>query len=165
MTKTEYIQNKICDAATLVKKITVWRFLNKKIVFTNGCFDVLHAGHVYLLNAAASLAEESVLIVGLNSDDSVKRLKGNERPVNYFHDRETVIAGLFAVEAVIGFEEDTPLELIKFIRPGILVKGGDYTPETVVGADVVQQYGGKVEIIPYLENYSTSEIIRKIRTL
>lgn len=162
MKKAESIENKICTLEEIQKKITVWRLQNYKIVFTNGCFDILHRGHAYLLNKATGLAAKCVLIVGLNSDASVKRLKGETRPINNISDRAYVISSLYSVDAVIVFEEDTPEELIKNIKPDILVKGGDYKENEIVGADVVKNNGGEVVIIPYLDNYSTTAIITKL---
>jgi D-sedoheptulose 7-phosphate isomerase len=128
-----------------------------KSVFTNGCFDILHPGHVYILNECRKQGE--LLIVGLNSDASIKRLKGESRPYHKFEDRANVLAALEAVDYVIGFDEDTPKELIEALTPNILIKGGDYTPETVVGADWVTSHGGKVVIIPLLEGHSTTAIL------
>lgn len=128
-----------------------------RIVFTNGCFDMLHAGHVRLLDLARRQGD--VLIVGLNSDASVRRLKGAPRPVNTLDDRAEVLSGLAAVDHIVEFEEDTPLELIRAIRPDILVKGGDYAADTVVGADIVRAAGGKVVIAPLLAGRSTTSIL------
>ncbi len=126
-------------------------------VFTNGCFDILHPGHVYILNECRKQGE--LLIVGLNSDASIKRLKGPTRPYHKFEDRANVLAALECVDYVIGFNEDTPKDLIEALTPNILIKGGDYTPETVVGADWVTSHGGKVVIIPLLEGHSTTAIL------
>lgn len=135
----------------------------KKIVFTNGCFDILHRGHVTYLNQARDLGD--LLIVGINSDESVKRLKGPERPVNMLEDRAYVLSALKSVDYVIPFEEDTPLNLINLIMPDILVKGGDYTIDRIIGAQEVLAHGGKVEIIPFVPGKSTSAIIDTIKTL
>jgi rfaE bifunctional protein nucleotidyltransferase chain/domain len=137
------------------------RVTNKQIVFTNGCFDILHAGHVTYLEKAKRLGD--ILIIGLNSDKSVKRLKGESRPVNSEHDRAIVLGALKAVDFVVYFEEDTPLELIKIVKPDFLVKGGDYRIEDIVGADVVQDKGGEVVVIPFVEGKSTTNIINKMR--
>lgn len=134
----------------------------KRIVFTNGVFDILHAGHVTYLEKAREFGD--VLVLGLNSDDSVRRLKGPERPVNTEFDRATVIAGLRSVDHVIIFGDDTPLHIIELLLPDVLVKGGDYTRDTIVGADVVEQHGGRVETIPLLEGRSTTSIITRVRT-
>ena len=130
------------------------------VVFTNGCFDILHSGHVKYLRQAASLGE--VLVVGLNSDSSVKRLKGPTRPINNQEDRAEILCALGFVDYVVIFDEDTPLELIKVIQPDVLVKGGDYTPENVVGADFVKSRGGELFLIPFVEGKSTTNIIKKI---
>ena len=137
------------------------RVTNRQIVFTNGCFDILHAGHVTYLEKAKRLGD--ILIIGLNSDKSVKRLKGESRPVNSEHDRAIVLGALKAVDFVVYFEEDTPLELIKIIKPDFLVKGGDYKIENIVGADIVQDKGGEVVVIPFVEGKSTTNIINKMR--
>ncbi len=158
----EIVQKKIIDQKELERIGFRERFFNKKIVFTNGCFDILHPGHVYYLNEARSMG--NVLIVGLNSDASVKRLnKGSERPIHTQMERARVLASLLCVDYVCIFEEDTPLELIKIVKPDVLVKGGDYTIDKVVGADIVLQNGGKVEIIPLLEGYSTTGILKKLK--
>ena len=133
----------------------------KTIVFTNGCFDIIHAGHVSYLESAKVLGD--VLIVGLNTDDSVRRLKGSHRPLNNEKDRALVLDSLRFVDYVTLFDEDTPYELIKEIHPDILVKGGDYTPETIVGADIVMQKGGKVVVIPLVEGKSTTGLIEKLK--
>ncbi|MBK8846898.1 MAG: D-glycero-beta-D-manno-heptose 1-phosphate adenylyltransferase [Bacteroidetes bacterium] len=143
-------------------KESVANFKNRKqrIVFTNGCFDILHKGHVTYLNEAAALGD--VLIVGLNSDDSVKKLKGASRPVNDWAARATVLASLKMVDAVICFEDDTPETLIAQVIPDVLVKGGDYKLHEIVGAGFVQQNGGQVVIIDLVKGFSTSTIISKI---
>lgn len=163
MNKLPWIQNKILALEELSRKCHTWRHKNDKIVFTNGCFDILHFGHLQLLAQAASFGNK--LIVGLNSDSSVKKLKGNDRPINHEQDRLFQLASLLVVDAVCLFEEDTPLELIKHIQPNVLVKGGDYTIDTIVGADVVTGYGGSVEIIPFVDGYSTSNTIEQIKKL
>lgn len=134
---------------------------NKKIVFTNGCFDILHRGHVAYLQEARSLGD--VLIVGLNSDASVKRLKGEQRPINDENDRKFVLQSLKAVDFVEIFEEDTPLELIKRIMPNILVKGGDWPIEKIVGSDIVLKNNGLVRSLNFIEGFSTTKIIDKIQ--
>lgn len=137
------------------------RHEGKKIVFTNGCFDILHAGHVTYLEKAKSFGD--ILILGLNSDDSVRRLKGSERPINNEQDRATVLSALRSIDYVVFFNEDTPIELISAILPDVLVKGGDYTNDTIVGADIVIDNSGKVEIVPLLEGRSTTSIINKMK--
>lgn len=133
----------------------------KKIVFTNGCFDIIHAGHVDYLEKAKSLGD--FLVVGLNSDDSVKRLKGPTRPVNPLEQRKKVLQALKPVDLVIVFEEDTPERLIKEIKPDVLVKGGDWKIENIVGADFVMSYGGKVCTIDFVYDTSTTKIIEKVK--
>jgi rfaE bifunctional protein nucleotidyltransferase chain/domain len=134
--------------------------LHKKIVFTNGCFDILHAGHVAYLCDAFEYGD--ILIVGLNSDESIRRLKGNSRPVNNEHERAFVLGGLSAVDYVVIFEEDTPYDLVKLIKPNVLVKGGDWLPENIVGYDIVTSYGGSVKSLLYREGFSTTDTIGKI---
>jgi D-beta-D-heptose 7-phosphate kinase/D-beta-D-heptose 1-phosphate adenosyltransferase len=137
--------------------------MGKTISFTNGCFDILHAGHIASLSDAAK--EGDILIVGVNTDASTKRLKGDERPVNGEDSRALLLASLAMVDAVTLFAEDTPLELIKAILPDVIVKGGDYTLEQMVGAKEVMENGGRVVIKPILDGYSTTGIIGKIRRL
>lgn len=136
---------------------------NATVVFTNGVFDILHAGHTTYLDAARALGD--ILVVGLNTDASVKRLKGPERPINTESDRATVLQALRSVDHVVLFEQDTPLELITAIVPDILVKGGDYTRETIVGADVVEEHGGRVVTIPLVEGRSTTNVITRARSV
>jgi D-beta-D-heptose 7-phosphate kinase/D-beta-D-heptose 1-phosphate adenosyltransferase len=145
------------EVAAQVKR---WRLKSKTIAFTNGVFDILHEGHIAVLAKAASFAD--VLVVGVNSDSSVKKLKGDSRPVNKESSRALLLASLIMVDAVVIFDEETPLELIKIIKPDVLVKGGDYTVETIVGAKEVMAYNGRVEVIPLEEGFSTTGIIEKI---
>lgn len=133
----------------------------KKIVFTNGCFDILHAGHVQYLEEARGMGD--ILVVGLNSDSSVTRLKGSERPVNNERDRYLVLQALRAVDYVIIFQEDTPYELIREIQPDVLVKGGDWAPEEIVGSDIVLSKGGVVSSLRFVEGLSTTGVIEKLR--
>ena len=141
--------------------INLWQFKNEKIVFTNGCFDILHRGHLEYLLQAAALGHR--LIVGLNSDESVSRLKGPTRPVNNIDDRAFALASLRCTDLIVPFGEDTPLELIEFLQPNILVKGGDYTIESIVGAKETLQRGGKVEVLSFKEGYSTTSLIDKMK--
>lgn len=159
---TALVEDKILDWAGINKKIYLWRFKSEKIVFTNGCFDLLHRGHIQTLAEAAMFGTK--LIVGLNADASVQRLKGNSRPVQDQNSRAILLASLFFVDAVVIFEQDTPLELIKHIQPDVLVKGGDYTPENIIGADIVTQKGGTVQVIPYLDGFSTSRLLFSQKT-
>jgi len=135
----------------------------KKVVFTNGCFDILHYGHIAYLEKARALGD--ILVVGLNSDASVRRLKGKNRPVTHETDRARVLAALACVDYVVLFSQDTPLELIRALRPDILVKGGDWKIPHIVGAKDVLSDGGKVRVIPYIKHRSTTGIINKIRRL
>ena len=134
---------------------------NLKLVFTNGCFDILHRGHIAYLNEARSLGD--LLIIGLNSDSSVKKLKGSNRPYNNENDRAFVLNNLKAVDYIILFSEDTPYNLIKDIKPDYLVKGGDWKEGEIVGSDIVKEYGGKVISLKYIDNYSTTSFINKIK--
>lgn len=152
--------------------ITLNSFINEKnrlisentiLVFTNGCFDLIHRGHIEYLNEAKKLGDK--LIVGLNTDHSVKRLKGEKRPIFTLMDRAFLLDNLKAVDFVIPFNDDTPINLIETIRPNILVKGGDYKPEDIVGYEQVISYGGKVLTIPFVKGYSTTSIIEKIKNL
>ena len=141
----------------------LWRFKQKKIVFTNGCFDLLHLGHIDYLSKAKDCGD--VLLVGINTDRSVKMLgKGSNRPITDENARATIIAALHFVDAVVLFDEETPYELIKTVQPDVLVKGSDYLAEDIVGYDVVKEKGGKVITIDFLPGYSTTEIIRKIKS-
>ena len=159
--------NIINEKIILFNKIEFWtrskKLSGKTIAFTNGCFDILHEGHIYSLSQAAK--EADFLVVGVNSDASVKRLKGEHRPINNEHKRSLILASLILIDAVVIFEEDTPLELIKKVMPDVLVKGGDYTIETIVGAKEVIADGGRVVINPLIENSSTTGIIEKIKSL
>lgn len=137
------------------------RYADRKIVFTNGCFDILHAGHVHCLQEAAKLGD--LLVVGLNADGSVRRLKGKDRPVNSQADRAELLCALGCVDYVAVFEEDTPQRLITEIQPDVLVKGGDYTPQEVAGSEIVEARGGMVKILPYVEGKSTTDIIRRMK--
>lgn len=135
----------------------------RKIVFTNGCFDVLHFGHVHYLLQAKELGD--ILVIGLNSDDSVRRLKGPTRPVNGEKERAFVLAALSCVDYVVLFGEDTPKELIETVRPDVLVKGGDYDITAIVGADFVQRNGGTVTTVPFVEGFSSTRIIEQLNSL
>jgi len=133
---------------------------NRRVVFTNGCFDILHLGHVRYLQQAKDLGD--FLVVGLNTDESVKRLKGATRPVQGLESRSEVMAALSSVDFVTSFSKDTPLELIKVVRPDVLVKGGDYKPEQIVGSDFVLSYGGQVQSLQFVPGYSTSSILARV---
>lgn len=157
------IQAKIQGREALTEVRKQFSQQNKTLVFTNGCFDILHRGHVEYLQQSRMMGD--ALVVGLNSDDSVTRLKGKGRPLLPQEDRAFLLASLSAVDFVCIFEEDTPLELIEAIRPDVLIKGGDYQVHEIVGREVVEGHGGKVVTIPLIPNRSTSDIIRKIITL
>ncbi|MBI3520341.1 MAG: D-glycero-beta-D-manno-heptose 1-phosphate adenylyltransferase [Bacteroidetes bacterium] len=147
---------------TLKRLLNLWSFQNKKVVFTNGCFDILHRGHVEYLCHARDLGDK--LILGLNTDASVKRLgKSPERPINSEDTRALILAGLECVDAIVLFDEDTPLELITFVQPDVLVKGNDYKAEEIVGYDVVKAKGGEVITIQLVDGFSTTKLIEKMK--
>jgi rfaE bifunctional protein nucleotidyltransferase chain/domain len=155
------LKQKIVSKEEALIRVAKLKEADKKVVFTNGCFDIIHPGHVDYLCQARDLGD--FLILGLNTDDSVKRLnKAPNRPVNNEYARAAVLAGLACVDLIVFFNEDTPYELISYLSPDVLVKGNDYTIEQVVGHDVVQANGGKVVTIPLLQGYSTSGLIKKI---
>lgn len=160
MTQLEILQNKILDFVKLKNLLALWRFQGKKIVFTNGCFDILHRGHIEYLSKAADLGD--VLIVGLNTDSSVSRIKGPKRPVVDEQSRALLLAALHFTTAIVLFDEPTPYELIKHVQPDILVKGKDYKAEEVVGYDIVTAKGGKVETITLVDGFSTTSMIQKL---
>ena len=138
-----------------------WAAQGKKVVFTNGCFDLLHPGHIKYLNDAKALGD--VLILGLNADASISRLKGKARPINPLKDRAAMLNGLKAMDAVVAFAEDTPQKLIALLLPDVLVKGGDYAPDDIVGAKEVRGAGGEVIVVPFLDGYSSSKLIERIK--
>lgn len=161
MQKMQWITQKIVSLEALIRQCNIWRQASQKIVFTNGCFDILHHGHLDYLTKAADCG--NVLILGMNTDASVKKLKGDERPINNENDRALQLASLLFVDAVCLFEEDTPQSLIEALKPDVLVKGGDYSMEEIVGASFVKANGGSVEIIPFVEGYSTTGLLDRIR--
>ena len=162
MTKPEFIQSKIYKWEDLSRAIAIWKFKDNKIVFTNGCFDILHKGHVSYLSQAADLGD--ILVVGLNSDESVKKLnKGVNRPIQDQDSRALILASLHHVNAVIIFDEDTPADLISKVQPDVLVKGGDWKPEQIIGYDSVKARGGEVVSIEFVPGYSTTAIEQKIK--
>lgn len=171
MSRLSYIQNKLAAKSEAAQRIALWRIKNNTIVFTNGCFDILHKGHVTYLAQAAELGNK--LVVAINTDSSVKRLgKGEDRPVNSEETRAFVLSALGFVDMVVLFDNDTPLELISELKPDILVKGADYDPnETdvnskkyIVGSDVVKAYGGRVEDISLVDGFSTTGIINRMKS-
>jgi D-glycero-beta-D-manno-heptose 1-phosphate adenylyltransferase len=157
----EGIEKKILSIDAAKALISSWKVTGKTVAFTNGCFDILHPGHLFSIAQAAK--EADYLILGLNADASIKRLKGPDRPINYTESRALVMANLVLVDVVVVFEEDTPYELITNLMPDVLVKGGDYTIDTIVGAKEVIANGGKVIINPIVEGFSTTNIIEKIK--
>jgi rfaE bifunctional protein nucleotidyltransferase chain/domain len=161
MNHQQILHDKIFTLDTLLAEVKQWKSLGNKIVFTNGCFDILHRGHVDYLNKASDLGDK--LIVALNSDASMRKLKGPHRPIQDEQSRLHIMASLECVSAVFLFNEETPMEVLSKIVPDILVKGADYTIETIVGADIVLKNGGEVKTIDFLEGYSTSLIERKIK--
>ena len=152
-------ETKIMTVPVLQDRIARWRVEGLCVVFTNGCFDLLHIGHVTLLDDARRGGDR--LIVGINSDASVSRLKGPSRPIVPEHARARVLAGLAAVDAVVVFDEPTPLELMKALRPDVIVKGGDYVADEIVGAKEVRSWGGRVKIVPFVPGFSTTQIIAR----
>lgn len=154
------IENKIMTRENAKVQIKKWQNKGEKVVFTNGCFDILHAGHIRYLSKAKSIGDH--LVIGLNTDNSVKKLKGTNRPLQNEQDRALILAGLKAVDLVVLFGEDTPLEIITFLKPDILVKGSDYSIDNIVGAKEIVQWGGKVETIEFVNGKSTSLIIEKL---
>ena len=163
MKKLVFLSSKILDREQLRRACALWNFKEMKVVFTNGCFDILHLGHIEYLAKAANLGD--VLVIGMNSDHSVHRIKGDSRPINDEHSRSMVLASLEFVTAVVLFDEETPYELIKTIQPDILVKGRDYKIKEIVGYDIVLARGGKVETIKLTPGYSTTAIEQKILNL
>ena len=157
----ERVKNKIFNKNNLLEKLQIWRDANKKIVFTNGCFDLIHLGHIEVLARSADLGD--ILIIGVNTDSSIKELKGNNRPIIEENSRAQQLASLEFVDAVILFNEQTPLELIKVIKPNVITKGGDYNSEQVVGNEIAVKNEGEVIIIPFTQGYSTTSILDKIK--
>jgi rfaE bifunctional protein nucleotidyltransferase chain/domain len=157
------LSEKIFNNTQLEEQNKNWKTAGKKIVFTNGCFDILHKGHLEILTTSASFGD--ILVVGINTDNSVKRLKGPLRPINDEGFRSIMLASIQYIDAVILFDEETPLNLITLIMPDVLVKGGDYTVEQIVGADVVLKNGGEVKIVPIVKGFSTTKIIESIQKI
>lgn len=161
MTRFEQIEQKIQTWEQISATVKNWRAAGDRIVFTNGCFDILHYGHLHYLSEARDLGQR--LVVGLNSAASVSRLKGPHRPINDELTRTHLLAALEVIDAVVVFEDDTPLELIRLLLPDILVKGGDWKPEQIVGSDLVLAAGGEVKSLPFVVGYSTTNIEQKIK--
>ena len=162
MTNFEKVQAKVHTWNSIRSTVEEWRSKGAHIVFTNGCFDILHYGHAFYLAQARDLGHR--LVVGLNSAGSIRRLKGSHRPIHDEATRQYLLAGLQFVDAVVTFEEDTPLRLIEWVLPDILVKGGDWQPKDIVGSDVVLKNGGQVHSLDFVEGYSTTAIEKKIRS-
>ena len=162
MTNFEKVRAKVQSWEEIKETVARWRTQNDRIVFTNGCFDILHYGHAYYLAQARDLGDR--LVIGLNAASSVRRLKGDHRPIHDEASRQYLLAGLQFVDAVVTFEEDTPLRLIEWVLPDILVKGGDWQPKDIVGSDVVLQNGGQVRSLDFVDGYSTTAIEQKIRS-
>ena len=160
MDKFEIVQSKIANREELLAWLSIWKFKDQKIVFTNGCFDIIHRGHIEYLAKAASLG--NILIIGVNTDNSIRHIKGGNRPIQDEYSRAIILAALQFVNLVVLFDEDTPYELIKLIKPDILVKGGDYKKEEIAGYDIVEKNGGKIITVNIVKGYSTSKIIDKI---
>ena len=160
MNKYALIKSKIVSGIDLTRLLSFYRFKNEKVVFTNGCFDIIHLGHVKYLSQAADLG--NILIIGLNSDSSVNKIKGHNRPVLDQKSRALTLAAFSFVNNIVLFDEETPYKLIKQICPDILVKGGDYKPEEIVGYDIVKDNGGEVKILDFIDGYSTSGIVERI---
>ena len=162
MSKLSVIKGKIYSQLDLKYLLNVWKLLEKKIVFTNGCFDLLHLGHIDYLSKAADMGDK--LVIGLNSDTSVSELKGPGRPITDQFSRSVMLASLSFVDAVVIFDEPSPIHLIELVRPSVLVKGADYSIEQIVGSEFVLQDGGAVKTIEYLTGYSTTLIEKKIKS-
>ena len=160
MTIQERINRKIISGAELSRELARLNLMSKKIVFTNGCFDIIHRGHVEYLSEAANLGD--ILIIGLNSDSSVKKLKGPERPIQDQETRAKILSSMFFVSFVVIFDEETPHRLISEVKPDVLVKGGDYKIENIVGYDIVKAKGGEVLTIPFVDGHSTTSILQKL---
>lgn len=156
-------QSKIYSLTDLADKRAKWKKKGESVVFTNGCFDILHAGHIQYLEEAAKLGDR--LIIAVNSDESVSRLKGPTRPINVLQSRMYLLASLRCVDGVFPFNEETPLESIMTLQPDVLVKGGDYSPDTIVGAREVESWGGHVKVIPFVEGFSTTKLESRILEL
>ncbi|MEM9916662.1 MAG: D-glycero-beta-D-manno-heptose 1-phosphate adenylyltransferase [Bacteroidota bacterium] len=159
----QQIKAKIMDWQAARTQVETWQKSGEKVVFTNGCYDILHVGHAQLLANARALGDR--LLVAVNTDASVRRLKGSERPINEVESRQILLASLQSVDAVVSFEEDTPLKLILHLQPDCLVKGGDWALDQIVGAKEVRSSGGEVYSLPFLEGYSTTDVIEKIKNL
>ena len=157
----EKVNNKILNTKHLLEKLDSWKKEHKKIVFTNGCFDLIHLGHIEVLARSADLGD--ILIIGVNTDSSIKKIKGNNRPIIEESSRAKQLAALEFVDAVVLFNEETPFELINLIQPDVITKGGDYKTEDVIGNQTINEKGGEIIIIPLTQGYSTTTILNKIK--
>ena len=161
MSHLNKINSKIFSLDDLKNQVNAWKQAGEEVVFTNGCFDIIHRGHIEVLAQTADLGDR--LIIGLNSDSSIQKLKGEDRPIIDQQARAILLAALSFVDAVILFPEDTPINLISTLLPDVLAKGGDYEIETIVGHEIVQQKGGKVKLVPFVDGFSSTTIIDKIK--
>jgi len=161
MSQFNILKNKIFSLESLKTQVESWKETGEKVVFTNGCFDILHQGHIEVLARTADLG--SKLIIGLNSDSSIQKLKGENRPIIQQQSRAILLASFSFVDAVVLFSEETPINLISTLLPDVLAKGGDYEIETIVGHEIVQKNGGKVILVPFVDGFSSTTIIEKIR--
>ena len=161
MSHLKNINSKVSNLDALTSQVEQWKMAGKKVVFTNGCFDIIHRGHIEVLVRTADLGDK--LVIGLNSDQSIQKLKGKDRPVIDEQSRAILLAALSFVDAIVLFSEDTPLKLISALLPDVLAKGGDYEIETIVGHEIVQENGGKVELVPFVDGFSSTIIIDKIK--
>ena len=161
MSHLNKLNNKIYSLKELENQVTSWKQVGEKVVFTNGCFDIIHRGHIEVLAQTADLGDR--LIIGINSDSSIQKLKGKNRPIIEEKSRAILLASLSFVDAVILFSEDTPINLISTLKPDILSKGGDYEISTIVGHEVVQENGGQVILVPFVDGFSSTTIIDKIK--
>ena len=161
MSHLKKINNKIFSDEKIIRQVDIWKNYGEKIVFTNGCFDIMHRGHIELLARTADLGDK--LIVGLNSDISIQQIKGEGRPIIKEDSRATLLAALDFIDAIVLFSEETPLDLITTLKPDILAKGGDYKIDTIVGHEIVKENGGEVVLIPFINGFSSTNIINKIK--
>ena len=161
MSHLKTLNSKVYNLDTLTNQVERWKATGNKVVFTNGCFDIIHRGHIEVLALTADLGDK--FIIGLNSDQSIQKIKGEGRPIINEKSRAILLAALSFVDAIVLFSEDTPLKLISSLLPNVLAKGGDYEIETIIGHEIVQQNGGKVKLIPFLDGFSSTAIIDKIK--
>jgi len=161
MSHLKTLNSKVYNLDALTNQVEQWKMAGKKVVFTNGCFDIIHRGHIEVLARTADLGDK--LVIGLNSDQSIQKLKGKDRPVIDEQSRAILLAALSFVDAIVLFSEDTPLELISALLPDVLAKGGDYEIETIVGHEIVQKNSGKVKLVPFVDGFSSTNIIDKIK--